>query len=93
MTFSLVACGSTKETVSEAIPQTTETSEVPDTDECKYEKYASMTADEIVSKLTLDQKAAQMVQPAVYMLDEVQMQEFCYGSILSKNATIDAAMA
>lgn len=91
MTFSLVACGSTKETNSEPITQTSETSEVPDTDGYQCEKYATITADEIVSKLTLDQKAAQMVQPAVYMLDEAQMQEYCYGSILSKNATVDAA--
>ena len=34
----------------------------------KYEKYASMTPEEIVAQLTLEQKAAQMVQPAIYMV-------------------------
>lgn len=50
----------------------------------KYQKYASMTAEEIVATLTLDQKAAQMVQPAIYAVSESDMQKYCYRSILSK---------
>ena len=54
----------------------------------KYQEYASMTPEEIVSKLTLEQKAAQMVQPAVYWLidDCDDMQKYGYGSVLSKVA-------
>lgn len=45
--------------------------------------YEGMTAEQIVSCLTLEQKASQMVQGAVYCLDPDQMQESCYGSVLS----------
>lgn len=54
--------------------------------ELKYIRYASMTPEEIVAELTLEQKAAQMVQPAVYMLLGVNpdgMKNNGYGSILS----------
>jgi beta-glucosidase len=47
-------------------------------------KYAGQTPEEILKKLTLDQKAAQMVQPACYSVDENGMLTFDYGSILSK---------
>lgn len=58
-------------------------------DELKqYQKYASMTAEEIVADLTLDEKTAQMVQPAVYALSEDDMKEHCYGSILSKYSSV-----
>lgn len=50
----------------------------------KYMTYAGMGEKEIVSKLTLEQKANQMVQPAVYNVNEALMKENCYGSILSK---------
>ncbi|MCR4740362.1 MAG: glycoside hydrolase family 3 C-terminal domain-containing protein [Lachnospiraceae bacterium] len=53
--------------------------------EYKYQKYNTMTPEEIVASLTLEQKAAQMVQPAIYMVTEKRMNEKCYGSILSKN--------
>ncbi len=52
-------------------------------------KYAGQTADEILSQLTLDQKAAQMVQPACYSVDETAMRAYDYGSILSKAETLD----
>ena len=52
-------------------------------------KYAGQTADEILAQLTLDQKAAQMVQPACYSVDEVAMRAYDYGSILSKAETLD----
>lgn len=52
--------------------------------EAKYMKYTDMTPEEITASLTLDQKAAQMVQPAIYCVDEKKMAEHCYGSILSK---------
>ncbi|MGN0687625.1 MAG: glycoside hydrolase family 3 protein [Oscillospiraceae bacterium] len=50
----------------------------------KYEEYANLTPEEIVSRLTLEQKAAQMVQPAVYAVQDWQMKAFDFGSILSK---------
>lgn len=53
-------------------------------DEPKYKAYASMSAKEIVALMTIEQKAAQMVQPAVYSVKEYQMEENDYGSILSK---------
>ncbi|MBP0957473.1 MAG: glycoside hydrolase family 3 protein [Oscillospiraceae bacterium] len=56
--------------------------------EYKYAEYASMSAEEIVSSLTLEQKAAQMVQPAVYNVREEDMQKYCYGSILSKYQSV-----
>lgn len=54
----------------------------------KYLQYKNLTPEEIVSKLTLEQKAAQMVQPACYNVDEKKMKEHDYGSILSKSSTL-----
>lgn len=54
----------------------------------KYTDFALMSAEEIVSQLTLEQKAAQMVQPAIYNVSEKKMKENCYGSILSKRNTV-----
>ncbi|MDD7428239.1 MAG: glycoside hydrolase family 3 protein [Oscillospiraceae bacterium] len=53
-----------------------------------YQKYAEMSPEEITASLTLEQKAAQMVQPAVYMLSESDMKANCYGSILSKSSSV-----
>ncbi len=52
-------------------------------------KYAGQSAEEILSALSLEQKAAQMVQPACYSVDEVSMRAYDYGSILSKAETLD----
>ena len=49
----------------------------------KYQQYASMTPEEITAKLTLEQKADQMVQPAVYNVTPEQMKTNGYGSILA----------
>lgn len=54
----------------------------------KYQAYASMTAEEITASLTLEQKAAQMVQPVIYMMNPNQMAQNCYGSILGKNNSV-----
>ena len=54
-------------------------------------RWEGMTAEEIVSSLTLEQKAAQMVQPACYNIDNAEMAALCYGSILSQGAHLDAA--
>jgi len=47
-------------------------------------RYAGMTAEEIVATLTLEQKAAQMVQGAVYSMSTRDMENNCYGSVLSQ---------
>ena len=53
--------------------------------------YDGMSAAEIVSCLTLEQKASQMVQPACYNIDSHEMEAYCYGSILSQGAHLNAA--
>lgn len=53
--------------------------------------YASMSPEEIVETLTLEQKAAQMVMPAVYHISPEQMKDNDYGSILSTAGSIDAS--
>ena len=49
--------------------------------EYKYQRYAAMSPEEIVAELTLEQKAAQMVQPFVYKANDQRMKAVCYGSI------------
>ena len=53
--------------------------------------FAGMSAEEIVSGLTLEQKASQMVQPACYNIDDREMEQYCYGSILSQGEHLNAA--
>ena len=57
----------------------------------RYQMYASMSPEEIVAEMTLEQKAAQMVQPAVYNITEKNMKKNDYGSILSTTECIGAA--
>ena len=45
---------------------------------------ASMTPEEICATLTLEQKAAQMMQPTIYNVKASQMKDIDYGSILSR---------
>jgi len=45
---------------------------------------ASMTPEQICSGLTLEQKAAQMMQPTIYNVPPSVLKEFDYGSILSR---------
>jgi len=75
------------ETTSE--PETTTKSEIKFEGE-KYKTYASMTPEEIVATLTLEQKAAQMVQPAIYNITEDDMKANDYGSILSTVGCVDS---
>lgn len=46
--------------------------------------YASMTPEEICQTLTLEQKAAQMIQPTIYNTAPSQMTDTDYGSVLSR---------
>lgn len=59
----------------------------------KYQWYATMTPEEIVGTLTLEQKAAQMVQPILYktQADESKpMATSCYGSIYGDEGMLTA---
>jgi beta-glucosidase len=56
----------------------------------KYQEYAGMSAEEILSSLTTEQKAMQMVQPACYNTDPKKMKKNCYGSVLSRNFYYDS---
>ena len=56
-----------------------------------YQKYASMTPEEIVAGMTLEQKAAQMVQPIAYAIDPEVMQDNCYGSIYGDTSMLNAS--
>lgn len=47
-----------------------------------------MSPKEIVEQMTLEQKASQMLMPAVYNLQEGDMKKRCYGSILSKSEAL-----
>ena len=49
--------------------------------EYKYRRYAAMTPEEIVAEMTLEEKAAQMVQPLLYRFSHEGMQDYCYGSV------------
>ncbi|MBE5825840.1 MAG: glycoside hydrolase family 3 protein [Butyrivibrio sp.] len=57
----------------------------------KYTEYASMSPEEIVASLSPEQKAAQMVMPAIYNVSVKQMKDNDYGSILSQADHVDAA--
>ena len=59
----------------------------------KYQWYQTMTPEEIVGTLTLEQKAAQMVQPILYktQADETKpMATSCYGSIYGDEGMLTA---
>ena len=55
-------------------------------------RYAGKTPEDILAGLSLEQKAAQMVQPAIYIMEnpEDQMKKYDYGSILSKLDSLTA---
>ena len=47
--------------------------------------YASMTPEEICASLTLEQKAAQMIQPILYKVHPTEMKTNDYGSVIARN--------
>lgn len=73
-------------TTTTAVPKETEGQ-----DEMKYQRYAKMTPEEIVAEMTLDEKAYQMVQPAIYMTSVDDMKLHDYGSILSTSGPTTAS--
>ena len=56
----------------------------------RYKNYANMTPEQIVSQMTIEQKAAQMVQPAVYRITNDDMRAKGYGSVLSTPGHTDS---
>ncbi len=95
MLFSVACDGKSKGTSASDNPSDTssEVSEKPsetavpfpsDQYEYKYQWYATMTPEDITSTLTLEQKAAQMVQPILYMVsqdEEAPFRTYDYGSL------------
>lgn len=59
-------------------------------DGTRYQQYASMTPEEIVKKMTLEEKAAQMVQPILYASEVDGMKTNCYGSIYGDEGMLTA---
>lgn len=84
MMLSMTACAADSQNDSGATSATTASTQPSEDEGWKSERYADMTAAQICDQLTLDQKAAQMVQPAVYCVTPDDMKEYDYGSILSK---------
>ncbi|SFB68192.1 glycoside hydrolase family 3 protein [Butyrivibrio sp. YAB3001] len=95
ITISITACGKLATNSNGALGADNNTSKLSDTESLISDnfqgktKYAGKTVDEILSALTLDQKAAQMVQPACYNIDTNSMGLYDYGSILSKEEALD----
>ena len=84
MLISATSCSgkssSSDSTTTAAVTQTETSSDVNSDDHGpKFQKYASMTPEEIVDTLTIEQKADQMVQPAIYNVTEEQMKNNDYG--------------
>lgn len=86
----LTACASSAQNSSTTEPEITKEEALTG-----IEKYKGMTAAEVTDSLTLEQKAAQMVEAAIYNVTSEDMQKYDYGSILSKfdelpNPKVDA---
>jgi beta-glucosidase len=57
-------------------------------DTYKYLEYKDLTPEEIVNKLSLEQKASQMVLPSIVNVDDRMMNQNDYGGILSKKDSL-----
>lgn len=79
--FLLIGCNKTPDTSDSN--ETSQTASVTQPTLEKYQQYATMSAEEITACLTLEEKAAQMMQPAGYMVDRKTMKENGYGSALA----------
>jgi beta-glucosidase len=77
LTFVLILTGC-------SVKQVDNTNKTAESTTATFDHKGNSTAvDDILARLTLDQKAAQMVQGAVYKVSDNLMKENCYGSILS----------
>ena len=56
-----------------------------------YKKYEGLTADQIVEKMTLEQKVSQMVLPELKEVDSEKLKQNCYGGVLSKTQPLTSA--
>lgn len=54
-------------------------------------RYDGMTAQDITASLTLEQKAYQMVCPALYAIDAQEMRQYDYGALLSSVSDEDSS--
>ena len=61
------------------------------TGQYKCQRLAGKSPERIAASLTLEQRIAQMLMPAVYHLEEGMMKENCYGAVLSKTDTLTAS--
>lgn len=82
----LSGCGKTNSISTMEDQKNADTSTTDST--AKYIQYQNMSVKEIVESLTLEQKAGQMVQPAIYEIDKEAMKAKGYGSVLSKADTV-----
>ena len=90
MSFAACAKEPSVSMTSGTVSETTEISEAPY--DFMYQKYADMTPEEIVACLTVEQKAAQMVQPIQYKIadDPDAMRNNCYGTIYADEGMLTA---
>lgn len=77
---------SSEAAVTSAITEAQSTKATTKANEKYVNPYSGMTAAEITATLTTEEKAYQMVIPAIYRTDRSDMQDYCYGSILSQFA-------
>lgn len=83
--FILLASGCSK--VNEGTtPAVTNETVKPEIINSYVNKYEGMTAEEIVATLSNEEKAYQMVIPTIESIQNRDMKEFCYGSVLSQYA-------
>lgn len=83
--FILLASGCSKANEGTTPAVTNETVK-PEVINSYVNKYEGMTAEEIVATLSNEEKAYQMVIPAIYNISNQDMKKYCYGSILSQYA-------
>ena len=83
--FILLASGCSKANEGTTPAVTNETVK-PEVINSYVNKYEGMTAEEIVATLSNEEKAYQMVIPAIYNISNQDMKKYCYGSVLSQYA-------
>lgn len=83
--FILLASGCSKANEGTTPAVTNETVK-PEVINSYVNKYEGMTAEEIVATLSNEEKAYQMVIPAIYNISNQDMKKHCYGSVLSQYA-------
>ncbi len=88
----LAGCGDDQKKQDDAVSGSAVGQQVSEEASPDDNKYIGKSPEEILASLSLEQKAAQMVQPAIYIMEdpEDQMKKYDYGSILSKYAALTA---